>query len=474
MSRKNDSLDFNVIQRAQVINKLKGIEVDSEGLPGILFLEHAQAGFVRRYLQAHPDDRDSAVEAVARHCPQGFPWEEVNRGLAKDLVISYCFPPFADTSAVVAAKVVAQRQKIVDVLCNDITAVRKKDRSLGVLAGAYIDETHVLHAPPSFSDWKANVAFATQVASTVDDAVKRKGEYRTLYSRALWVGSNFGALNVKLNYPSITWTAEFSDPLRTGADGKARPGPLVRDEFLERVASVSTGDAVADELLSELRRERTIFGFIERASLALADELIFTNDNQLTEILSSYTQRQQEYISNKATVRPHPRARPFHYALGEAVSGREGTDNAVRIGYFGNFYENRGLSEVLQALATLDEDDRHKLTVEVYTNQEDELHAKARELGIEGAIVVSPSLPYLNFLATAQQFDCLVVNDVTSTADMAINPFLPSKYSDYAGSGAKVWGIVEEGSPLSKVNLDFKTAIGNVEGARAVLLSLMS
>jgi hypothetical protein len=64
--------------------------------------------------------------------------------------------------------------------------------------------------------------------------------------------------------------------------------------------------------------------------------------------------------------------------------------------------------------------------------------------------------------------DCLPVNDAVSPAG-AQNPFLPSKWSDYRGSGTPVWGVVEEGSALDAQPLDHRSPIEHASAAVQVL-----
>jgi hypothetical protein len=64
------------------------------------------------------------------------------------------------------------------------------------------------------------------------------------------------------------------------------------------------------------------------------------------------------------------------------------------------------------------------------------------------------------------------VNDAVT--DPAIrNPFLPSKWSDYRGSGTPVWGLLEEGSPLSAEPVTHASPVGDVHAAHKVLIDLI-
>lgn len=88
---------------------------------------------------------------------------------------------------------------------------------------------------------------------------------------------------------------------------------------------------------------------------------------------------------------------------------------------------------------------------------------------MEHLVRFNASLPYLDFLAVTRQFDYLVVNDAQSGSRHTRNPFLPSKWSDYRGSQAEVWALVEDGSMLSTMPTALQTPLGDPAAARDVL-----
>ena len=75
---------------------------------------------------------------------------------------------------------------------------------------------------------------------------------------------------------------------------------------------------------------------------------------------------------------------------------------------------------------------------------------------------------------SAARVDVLIVNDAHTVGIHERNPYLPSKWSDYAGSGTPVWGIVEPGSVLSKQPLEHRSELDDVAGALKVLAELIA
>ena len=127
------------------------------------------------------------------------------------------------------------------------------------------------------------------------------------------------------------------------------------------------------------------------------------------------------------------------------------------------------LSEVLEALRALGPAARARLRLHVFTPKPEELAKAASAAGLADTVVANPYVEYLEFLHLTTMFDVLLVNDTHTSDTHDINPYLPSKISDYAGSGPAIWGVVEPGSILSRQPLDYVSSLGDVNGARDVL-----
>lgn len=450
VSRKTMTYDFNVVERLACIRALQDVEVEGASAHARDQLVRAQAGFVARYLKERPEDTDRVASDLAVHGISQFPWDLVNRGQARDLVISYCFSPFSDTSAVVAAKAIAERGRIVDVITNDLSKIRRYDPDVSALADRWIDERLIMNAPPSFADWEHISRFARHALEAAERNHALKGGYRTMYSRALWIGSHVAAAMFKSRHWDVTWTAEFSDPLRFDANGKARAGTYAPNEISERLVR-----AMAARGFDQVPTESS-FDLVEAATLVLADELIFTNENQLEYMLSKYDDvRLRELARSKATVRHHPVPPAAMYHV--VKSRYQLPPTPVNIGYFGSFYPNRGLDVVLLAIENLPLEERRNVRLHVFCNKPAELKEHVTNRGIGANVFVNPYLSYMEFLNTATRFDILLVNDVVRGTDMDINPFLPSKYSDYLGTGRPIWALVDQGSPLTKLETSFSS-----------------
>lgn len=455
VSRQSESFEFNVRQRVLCLQALREIDLPSHTLPARTALERAQASFVRRYLESHPSEVEQLEQLLADLAFVDFPWSWLNEGKARDLAISYCFLPYADTSAVVAAKALAERRKVVDVISADMSELRKTDETLSFLASRWIENQFEVSVKPSFSDWVLNIQFAEKAVEVVRTRQALRGfSYATLYTRALWMGSHIAGAFLKLEQPSIQWTAEFSDPLRFGVDGSPRVGSFQQDSNAEFLL-----DVIKRRSPVELQIE-SIFDLVEAATMLIADELLFTNSNQLKYMLSKYPSEMANDISKKARVRHHPV--PITDAYKVVDTKPPFNPNRINVAYFGAFYVNRGLGDVFSALANLKAVDQERINLHVFCNEPVKAQLEIEAMGLAGIVFAHEYLPYLQFLNASTKADVLLVNDIMRSPNLHINPFLPSKYSDYRGAGRAVWGIVDTGSPLSMQPLDFVSQTGNV------------
>ena len=239
-----------------------------------------------------------------------------------------------------------------------------------------------------------------------------------IYSQAMWPGAHVAARHYKLRHPSVTWYAEFTDPMSTDANASPR-----------RPAKVYEGD---EAFLN------TFWTDIETQTFIAADTLIFTNSNQMRFMLDhSCPPDMRAQVEAKSLVLGHPqvdprctRIDPFHYPL---------DPKSINVGYFGIFYPNRSPKElecVLQA---------PNVVLHTFSPEHDELDELAARH--PGRVVRNRMLPFLQFLNTAQRMDYLFAIDLEYPGP--VNPYLPSKIADYLTTSRPIIVDLKHGSPLS-------------------------
>jgi len=261
----------------------------------------------------------------------------------------------------------------------------------------------------------------------------------------------------------VRWTAEFSDPLSRDVHGNERGEPAGEGPFLNRLREAFRARGV------EPPESDNTFLWCEWVAYLLADEVLFTNVNQRDYMLGCCPAPVADIASAKSVIAPQPTLPPRFYTLQQPEYPIP--SDRVNIAYFGNFYATRGLDDFLVAMAGLPESLRERICLHVFTSTPGTLRDRGSELGLTEQLQIGPYVGYLDFLNLTTRFDCLLVNDAVTDQGVR-NPFLPSKLSDYQGSGSRVWGLVEEGSPLSAEPLAYASPVGDVDAARRVLADL--
>lgn len=489
-SQPSDNLRKDIIDTCKIIEIIDELDNSKLSLLEVQKLAHLRNSCVhwlKPYIATDPEQRRFITDIIQNQNNRDFPWAEI-RPSSKGLALLYNFSPFQDTGASVASKRLRNFGISFDVIACSFLHKKKMDETIEKIAEPYVNRKYFLPLAPSWASWEPFKAFATQASDLAEQFMTKNGGYDFIYTRAMWAPSIYAGFKFKINNPEISWVTEFSDPLSLDVEGLNRGGAIPLDDFsLEIISNIENiyGD-IPDE-------KKTVFALAEYAAYAFADEIIFTNSHQKTTMLEHiHDDKLRERVDRISIVDNHPTLPNEYYQIESASYSVK--DNVLNLAYFGEFYSSRGITEVTSAIRSLPEDFSRKVHLHVFTNyippskgnrrprqfsqaQYNALVQRAHEgVGahdIEDQVHMNASLPYLEFLATTNIFDYLIVNDARSGAHHAINPYLPSKWSDYYGSKAKTWGFVEEGSILSTKPIDVKTEVSNAWDARLDLWNMI-
>lgn len=463
VSQKAPGRDFMVRQRCDVIEALSvalenSFVASNEGI--VRGFMNSQASFIRRYVEANPEERRSVMDELTLRKVRHFPWRIV-AGTPTDLVVAYNFAPFTDTGATIVSKRIRETARPVDVISNNMGKLREALPENLLLAEPYISQHRQLSTPPQFANPAGTRTFVDHGLKAYESLVVGGRHYDRLYSRSMWPASHFLAAKIKMQDSSLFWTAEFSDPVRLTTEGTMRNVDLAGSSLVEAFS-----DLKGQERFKLLFDEPDLYAWTELLPYLMADELVFTNQFQLETMLEYAPTEIRHLVREKAVVSVHPTLPRDFYSVGRPAQPPEGR---INIGYFGDFYSTRGLHEVLHAIEALSEDDRSKLCLSIFTSKaSDELDVAASG-SLRSVLRMGPRISFLDFLATLDQFDVLIVNDAITLDTHVRNPYLPSKLSDYRGSQAKIWAISEPGSALTAFKADYESTRGSIEEAKSVL-----
>ncbi|QNN82273.1 hypothetical protein H3H54_14540 [Brachybacterium sp. Z12] len=383
------------------------------------------------------------------------------------MVVAFNFPPFNDGSAVTVAKRIIEVGERVDVISADLSRVRSVDPSLSELVHPLVNSIQHLSVPIKFADETSVRPFVTKGISSLRS--RARNPYTSVYSRSMWPHSHFLAAHTRTSGLALEWVAEFSDPILWHADATPRPSSRVTLDNHSAKILRSVG-AQGQRLLQE---RDSILEWAQFVPFLLADELVFTNSQQQEIMIADAPLWARKSIQERSRISPHPTLpRPYYETGPEALP--QPSSDGFRIGYFGNFYPNRGGGEFLEALSTLDQDIRRRIHLDVYTSDASPLLKAARSLKLESHVDTRPALPFSAFLRTSDTYDALLVNDIATSPFGIPSPFLPSKYSDYSGSSAPIMAIALEGSPLDIRPAAFKARTGDIDSIRRMLVGAAS
>ncbi|WP_143505700.1 glycosyltransferase family 4 protein [Psychrobacter sp. Cmf 22.2] len=358
------------------------------------------------------------------------------------LVIAYNFTPFVDPSAIVVAKRIQEEEWYSDVICNDMTAIRKRSESLAFIGKPYINSVITIKTKPTFAHQPHYQEFVDKSIEVLD-----LSKYEQVYSRSFFVAAHFLGFEVKVEKPEITWLAEFSDPGVFDVQGNKRYSWFrdlaVRDKYVRLVY-----EKFPDFKKYRLEENDNIYFWSELLPFCFADSIMFTCENQRRVMLNNLEINElRSIVENKSIVKSQPTLPEFFYTFKEVENNIE--DDYINIAYFGSFYINRNFNDVFEAINRLSLDKKQKIKLHIYTNQIDDVIEAATEYGVLDNIVVSNYLDYLDFLNILDEFDYLFLMDTNTDGTFEVNPYLPSKLSDYLGSKAEIWAHCEKGSSLS-------------------------
>lgn len=381
------------------------------------------------------------------------------------LVVAYAFPPYVDTSGIVAAKRVVEHGAPVDLIQNSLAKMRTTDPGLARIGEQLIAHRAELSAPALFGSWKSMTTFVQAGQAQVAAWESAGRHYDSLYSRAHFTASHLLAGVLKADRPTMEWEAEFSDVLSRKVDGQRRAGEAHPGWLVDRISAEVRRRGI---IVPEGTR---VFEWAEILSYVLADRLIFTNAAQV-DIACAWSPLPEliPFIRGKAVVQHHPAppAELYHAVVSDVAPHPA----EISIGYFGNISAGNGLRTVLDALSASRPEVRRRFRLWVFTPAPDDVTAQAEQLGIDEVVTARPFVPYLEMLNLLRRMDVLLVSDHARPPGQPRNPYLLAKWSDYKGSGTPVWGLVDPGSTLSEQRLAYSSPLDHVTAAMKTLIRI--
>ncbi|MBE6501042.1 MAG: hypothetical protein E7Z79_01220 [Methanobrevibacter thaueri] len=388
--------------------------------------------------------------------------------MSDELVISFMFPPSDYVSGITVFKRIIENDEIVDVLHANV-----KDNSnsgLNEIIEDFIDDRILIDIDCDTDS--ANCIF--KFVKLGINAIKK--DYKKIYSRSWLMSNHFLAFEYKLNHPAAFWSAEFSDPLIYDLSNKPKKYKkmLIDDEKYI--------DKINDQIGTFNQNNNKSFPFVENNSSAyfiaeylvylFADNVIFTNDNQRETMLRQFPVDIYDFVLAKSEIRRHPTLKSKYYHIKELDLNLN--DEFINIAYFGmDYYGKRHFEALFYALESLNHKYKNKIKLHLYMNDKKLIKELISQFSVKENIAIRKPLDYLSFLNATTKFDVLIVNDVMTKDNFKVNPYLPSKVSDYLGSSSDIWALCEMGSTLSSVDVRYKSDIHDFNSCGETLVEIL-
>lgn len=389
---------------------------DLEHKKFVLYTINAINSRMRLYYDSLDDEKKEKYRQIVLNSSCPF----INKSFfGKKTGIAFChnFAPAIDASAFVATKRLSQISDHfgcggIDwtVVTADMSRVREQDELW--------DE---FYAKFQYSKLMV-VGVDTSFRPTIQDEWGNSAYMRVrdkhvdyVYSRSMWIGSHIAAYRYKKSHKDVIWIAEFSDPIAMGIDNKPKD--------LER------------NYIGEMEIFNDYYSYVENLVYEAADNIIFTNDNQLKYMLEYSGNANNLEVKRKALVWEHPIISKDYAQI--ISHGIQINKKKINIAFFGTFYKNRNAGVMLNLLENED------VELHIFTKQTIEV----KQLALKHKNLKTYSfVPLLEMYSIIKDMDYCFVNDVSFDGD--INPYLPSKLADYLSVGCSIIAHIIGNSPM--------------------------
>lgn len=381
------------------------------------------------------------------------------------LVISFKFPPSDDINGIVVAKRVIKQDSIVDVIHNEVYESEYLNFDI---VDKYINERLIV----SVDGKKDSNPLIKNFIHQCFDILEKRDEYKEIYSSSWYMANHFVAMEYKFRHPEVFWTAEFSDPVSRKMDGNIRMPKASFVENEEYISKLNSKIAKKNPNFKPLEIPNISYFIAEYLTFIFADEIIFTNPNQRKIMLEIYDDEFRQFVIDKSVIIPSPTLDDEFYHLVESKIELDKDD--VNVAYFGNvYYISRHFEALFHAFDSLNHKHKNRLKFHLFLKKDYFFKVLINKLDIKENIIIRKPLEYFEFLNATTKFDVLLINDTITKDFYSINPYLPSKLSDYKGAHVDIWAIYENGSVLSSEDVKYKSSMTDYTQSTQVLIDIL-
>lgn len=360
--------------------------------------------------------------------------------MAKMLVIPGGFVPYNDTVTLLTYKRLRNLDLDMDVLAfkgredQGIVKELKKDDNFKKFNIKYLCDydnaiaiSHPLRLPLSLINMFRYVHWTYKEF--------KKGDYDTIYTSSVPGITHICGKKIKKHYPNVKWIASFSDPIKNSPYKK---DPDLKNRSIFYRIAFRVGSFVY------------MNNAYEKAAIDYADELVFICDEQREHTLAQYPNGKELLNKSKIEMLTYIPEWEMYKTLIEAKKVNNNPKVAVHLG---RLYGLRKIDNFLLALKELKEEDS-SLSKRIVFHQYSEIQAqdlkKIKDYNLEDIFIVHSKVSYQESLNIMKNADVLVLFD-TIMHNAEIQPYLPSKITEYLLLDRPILGICESNSPSYRI-----------------------
>jgi hypothetical protein len=389
--------------------------------------------------------------------------------VSDELIISFLFPPSDYVSGITVSKRIIENGETVDVL--QAKSKSNANSQFNRCVDDLINE-RILIDMDCEVDWSDCIFKFSRLGLK---AIKH--DYNKIYSRSWLMANHFLACEYKFKNEFCFWRAEFSDPLIYDLSNRPKSYKQMlidNEDYINKINNQITDFNKNNNTNFPLVENNTSAYFIcEYLVYLFADKIIFTNENQREVMLKQFPIDIYDFAFKKSEIKGHPTLDESYYHIVDSKLKLD--DEFINIAYFGgDYYGKRHFEALFYAFESLNHKFKEKIRLYLFINDKKLIKRLISPLSVKDNIIVKKPLEYLEFLNATTKFDVLVVNDVITKGNYEINPYFPSKFSDYFGSGKDIWAISEHGSTLSNEDVKYKSDIHDFQTCGDELVKILN
>ena len=383
--------------------------------------------------------------------------------IADELVISFLFPPSDYVSGITVSKRIIENNQVVDVLQ---AKYDEKSNKFSQCLDEFINQRILVDIDCDVDRTDCIFKFINKGIRLIDN------DYSKIYSRSWLMANHFLAFEYKLKNNSTFWSAEFSDPLIYNLDNKKRFYEQMVVDNQKYISKLNGEISKLDMDLPLIENKSSAYFIAEYLVYLFADRIIFTNENQREIMLKQFPIDIYDIVFAKSEIKVHPTLSDKYYHIQKSELNLD--DEYINIAYFGSdYYGKRHFESIFSSLESLNHKFKDRIRFYLFVNDKTLLKNLISPLSVRDNIIIKDPLKYLEFLNATTKFDVLLVNDVNTKGSHDINPYLPSKLSDYLGSGSDIWAICEKDSILSKTEVKYKSYLDDYNSSCLELVKIL-